>query len=190
MMQTSTKTALGAGAATLIGSVVGQGLGVVRTARAMNGQIDADLTFLLKNGYLPEVQPCLPLTGARTRSKVAIFLTCWALGSLGIFLLIFLGSVIATAAVSDPEHPVVLSVVGGGVTGLFAGILGGWLPGLILFAVLGTRENMRRAVGVVLEEFREYWEARTEAMHALPQGRDPYVVWNFLATYRLPVDDD
>ena len=28
-----------------------------------------------------------------------------------------------------PEHPVALAVVGGWVTGLFAGILGGWLPG-------------------------------------------------------------
>lgn len=189
-MQTSIKAALGAGAATLVGSVIGQGLGVARAARAMNGQIDADLAFLLKNGFLPEVQPVLPLTGSRPRSKVAIFPTCWALGSLGTFLLIFLGSVALTAAANDPEHPVALAVVGGTFTGLGAGVLGGWLPGLILFAILGTRENVRRAVGVVLEEFREYWEARAEAMHAIPQGRDPYVVGNFLATYRLPLDDD
>ncbi|KNX38779.1 hypothetical protein VV01_19160 [Luteipulveratus halotolerans] len=175
--------------ATLVGGAVGQGLGVARAARAMNGQIDADLEFLLENGYLPNVQPVLPLTGSRPRSKVAIFLTSWAIGSLGIFVLIFLASVLVTAAANDPEHSVALAVVGGGLTGLGAGILGGWLPGLILFAILGTRENVRRAVGVVLEEFREYWEARTEAMHAIPQGRDPYVVWNCLATYRLPLDD-
>lgn len=113
----------------------------------------------------------------------------WAIGSLGIFVLIFLASVLVTAAANDPEHSVALAVVGGGLTGLGAGILGGWLPGLILFAILGTRENVRRAVGVVLDEFREYWEARTEAMHAIPQGRDPRVVSAFLASYRLPLDD-
>lgn len=189
-MQTSTKAALGAGGAALVGGAVGQGLGVVRTARRMNEQIDADLAFLARHGYLPDVQPYLPPTGSRPCGKVAIFLRCWAIGSLGIFLLILLGSVLATVAANDPEHPVALAVVGGGVTGLFAGILGGWLPGLILFAILGARENVRRAVGVVLDEFSDYWDARTEAMHAIPQGRDPRVARQFLASYRLPVDDD
>lgn len=97
---------------------------------------------------------------------------------------------LATVAANDPERPLALAVVGGGVTGLFAGILGGWLPGLILFAILGMRENVRRAGGAVLDEFSEYWDAGTEAMHAIPQGREPRVVRNLLASYRLPVDDD
>lgn len=66
-MQTSTRTALGTGVAALVGGAVGQGLGVVRTARRMNEQIDADLAFLGRHGYLPDVQPYLPPTGSRPR---------------------------------------------------------------------------------------------------------------------------
>ena len=73
-MQTSTKAALGAGAATLVGSLVGQGLAVARTAQAMNAQIDADCAFLAQHCYLPDV--CHPhcrcrcrLLGARAASS-------------------------------------------------------------------------------------------------------------------------
>lgn len=57
-------------------------------------------------------------------------------------------------------------------------------------AALGIRENVRRSAGVVLDEFRDYWDGRTEAMHAIPLGRDPRVVRDWLAGHRLTVVDD
>ena len=115
---------------------------------------------------------------------------CWALESAGIFLLIFLGSLVFGLAANDPSQPLAMNVVGGGMVGLFAGVLGGWLPGLLLFTIFATRENARRAASLVLEEFGTYWSERTEAMHALPSGRDPQVVLRWLAAFRLPLDDD
>lgn len=189
-MQTSTKAALGAGAATFVGSLVGQGLAVARTAQAMNSQIDADCAFLARHGYLPDVSPALPLSVPSPRSKGGIFLRCWALGSAGIFLLISLGRVVFGLAANDPTQPLAMNVVGGAMVGLFAGVLGGWLPGLLLFTVFAARENARRAASLVLEEFGTYWGERTEAMHALRSGRDPQVVLRWLAAFRLPLDDD
>ena len=127
-MQTSTKAALGAGAAILVGSLVGQGLAVARTAQAMNAQIDADCAFLAQHCYLPDVPPALPLSVPSPRSKGGIFVRCWALGSAGIFLLILLGSLVFGLAANDPSQQLAMNVVGGGMVGLFAGVLGGWLP--------------------------------------------------------------
>lgn len=189
-MQTSTKAALGAGAATFVGGLVGQGLAVTRAARTMNAQIDAGCDFLARNGYLPNVQPPLPLAVRAPRSKVGIAVRCWMLSSAAILLLIFLGSVVLAIAANDPEQPVALNAVGGAAVGLMAGLLGGWLPALALFAIIGHRENVRRAEAVVVEEFVTYWEQRTEAMHAFGSGRDPRTVLAWLATFRLPLDDD
>jgi hypothetical protein len=55
---------------------------------------------------------------------------------------------------------------------------------------LGTRENIRRSTGAILDEFREYWQQRTEAMHAIPHGRDPRVVRNWLWMHHIPLDDE
>lgn len=190
-MQTSTKAALGAGAATLVGSLVGQGLAVARAARTMNSQIDADCAFLAQYGYLPEVPPALPLEARTPRSKAGIALRCWLFSSTAIFLLIFLGSVVLAAAANDSQQPVVLNAVGGGFVGLMAGLLGGWLPALVLFAIFASRENVKRAESVVVGEFTTYWHERTDALHALRgEGRDPRTVLGWLASFRLSVDDD
>lgn len=190
-MQTSTKAALGAGAATFVGSLVGQGLAVARTAKVMNAQIDADCDYLARHGYLPDVPPALPLSVPPPRSKVGIFLRCWAVGSASIFLLIFLGSLVAALTVSDPQQPVALNAVGGGFVGLIAGLLGGWLPALVLFAILASRENAQRAESAVVSEFVTYWQERTEAMHVLRTGgRDARTVLGWLSSFRLPLDDD
>lgn len=190
-MQTSTKAALGAGATTLVGSLVGQGLAVARTARTMNSQIDADCASLAQRGYLPDVPPALPLEARAPRSKVGIALRCWLVSSTAIFLLIFLGSLVASLTVSDPQQPVALNAVGGGFVGLMAGLLGGWLPALVLFAILASRENAKRAESVVVSEFIIYWQERTEAMHLLRSGGgDPRTVLGWLSSFRLPLDDD
>lgn len=190
-MQTSTKAALGAGAATLVGSLVGQGLAVARAARTMNSQIDADCAFLAQQGYLPDVPPALPVEERAPRSKVGIAVRCWLVSSAALFLLIFLGTVVLSIAANDPEQPVALDAVGGGFVGLMAGLLGGWLPALALFAIFASRENVKRAESVVVSEFIDYWQERSEAMNALRSGgRDPRAVLGWLSSFRLPLDDD
>lgn len=72
-----------------------------------------------------------------------------------------------------------------------AGLLGGWLPALVLFAFLASRENAKRAESAVVSEFVTYWQERTEAMHVLRTGsRDPRTVLPWLSSFRLPLDDD
>lgn len=68
---------------------------------------------------------------------------------------------------------VALNAVGGAAVGLMAGLLGGWLPALALFAIIGHRENAKRAETVVVDEFITYWEQRTDAMHALASQARP-----------------
>lgn len=190
-MQTSTKAALGAGAATLVGSLVGQGLAVARAARTMNSQIDADITFLAQQGYLPDVPPALPLEERAPRSKIGIAVRCWLVSSAALFLLIFLGTVILSIAANDPDQPAALNAVGGAFVGVMAELLGGWLPALALFAIFASRENVKRAESVVVSEFIAYWQERSEAMHLLRSGdRDPRAVLGWLSSFRLPLDDD
>lgn len=189
-MQTSTKAALGVGAVSWLGGLVGEGHAVLGAARKMNAQIDADCAFLDQFGYLPEAQPYLPPTGARGRSKVGIAVRCWLLGDLIVFALVTLPILITGFVANDPTQPPAMTLVGGLGIGFGAAILGGWLPGAILFTILGTRENMHRSAGVVLDEFQVYWAQRTDAMHAIPQGSDPRAVRDWLAGHRLPVDDE
>lgn len=157
----------------------------------MNSQIDADITFLAQQGYLPDVPPALPLEERAPRSKVGIAVRCWLVSGAALFFLIFLGGVVLSISANDPEQPVALNAVGGGFVGLMAGLLGGWLPALVLFAIFASRENVKRAESVVVSEFVTYWQERSEAMHVLRSGgRDPRAVLGWLSSFRLPLDDD
>lgn len=123
--------------------------------------------------------------------KVGIAVRCWLVSSAALFLLIFLGAVVVSIAANDPEQPVALNAVGGGFVGLMAGLLGGWLPALALFAIFASRENVKRAESVVVTEFIAYWQERSEAMYALRSGgRDPRTVLDWLTSLRLPLDVD
>lgn len=125
------------------------------------------------------------------RSKVGIAVRCWFVSSAALFLLIFLGSVVLPIAANDPDQPAALNAVGGAFVGVMAGLLGGWLPALALFAIFASRENVKRAESVVVSEFIAYWQERSEAMHLLRSGgRDPRAVLGWLSSFRLPLDDD
>lgn len=190
VMQGSTKASIGVGAATWVAGQVGEARAYDRAGRIMNAQIEADIDYIARHGRVADVPPALPLTGRAARSKPVLFLQSWLMGAALTAVLVALPFLVTGLSAHDPNTPPGLAIVGSLGVGLGGALLAGWLPGLLIWIVRGMRENNRRSEGVVLAEFRRYWEARQQAAHDLMRGADPVQVNLWLGSFFIPVAED
>lgn len=177
------------GAAWMAGQAL-EGRAFLKAAETMNAQLAADYDAIGATGRLPEVAPVLPLHGGLVASKPKILLKCWAGGAVLTLVLVsalfFLVSVTHLDKTTTPAGALVGSIG----MGIGFAIFAGWFPGLLLWFVFGSRENARRSASVVVQRYRQYWQAREQARVDLARGADPDAVRRFLDSFEIATYDD
>lgn len=177
------------GAAWVAGQAI-EAKAFLRAAEKMNRQVAADYDAIGASGQLPPVTPVLPLHGGLIASKPRILFKCWAGGAALTLVLVsalfFLVSVTHLDRTTTPAGALVGSIG----LGIGFAIFAGWLPGLLLWLVFGSRENARRSANIVLKRYREYWAARERARIDLAHGADPDAVRQFLGSFEIATYDD
>lgn len=97
---------------------------------------------------------------------------------------------VIAAKTSDGVTPPGQVVLGTVFYSFAAAIFLGRFPGSILFMILASRENNRRATGPVLAQFAEYWQDRTQAAWDLHQGQaQSHEVLDRIWYHHIPLDD-
>lgn len=165
----ATKGATGLAAAAGVGLFAGRHARG-RDERLMIEQIHRDLRHLGAEGQLPPAQPLFALTPRRPFNGFLCYLT----GTLGTGFIVWLVTVIVTAAVlagvNDPDmHPseqFTAPLFFGFVIGTFA-----LLPGLFVGSWIWVREVRKRVREATAVAYRVYWAERQRGAQALAQGQ-------------------
>lgn len=172
---------VGVGASLLGGAVAGARLRA-KNDSAMTRQIQRDLWHLGADGHLPEALALFPLA---PRRRMSIFV-CYILGIVGSGFVVWLVTVIITAAIlagwgSPDMHPSERWM-----TPLFAGFVVGTIalviPGSLVGAAIWLREVRKRITEATAVPYREYWNQRLHGAQALANGQaTPHQVATVLA---------
>lgn len=127
----------------------------------------------------------LPLPSGLVASKPKILLKCWAGGAALTLVLVSALFFLASVTHLDKSTAAAGALVGFIGMGIGFAIFAGWLPGLLLWIVFGSRENARRSANVVLKRYREYWAAREQARIDLAHGANPDMVRHLLDQFEI-----
>ena len=165
----ATKGAFGLAGAAGVGLFAGR-YARGKDERLMTEQIHGDLRHLGAEGHLPPVQPLFALTPRRPVNG----LLCYATGTLATGFVVWLATVIITAAVlagwddpdMNPSEQFTAPLFFGFVIGTIA-----LIPGLLVGSWLWAREVRKRIREATATTYRTYWAERQRGAQALANGQ-------------------